>query len=137
MIKNYKQNVVGFDDIIHLYELVGWQAYTQNTSRLKTALDNSSYVYLKLDQNQNLLGIIRGQTDKISINYIQDIIVHPKFHSQGIGSELLQYVFHQFSDVRTQLLLTDDEPSQLAFYLKNQMRNINDLERFKLNCFIK
>lgn len=125
-----------FNNIIKLYDDVGWSTYTENPERLKKGLENSTYLYGYFDDG-NLIGIIRGLTDLTSIHFIQDIIVLTKSHGNGIGSKLVEYVSEVYKDVRATLLLTDDEPSQLAFYKKLQFSNTRDLVEVPLNAFVK
>ena len=121
MIKEVKIDDQIFKVLIELYKAVGWHAYTDEPVELRLALDNSTYLY-GYYQDEILLGFIRGLTDYSALNYVQDIIVNPEFHNKGIGSELLKYVKNKY-DVRCQILLTDDEPGQLAYYAKNGYKN--------------
>jgi hypothetical protein len=54
-----------------------------------------------------------------------------------LGSKMVEYVFDQTKDVRAQVLLTDDDLGQLAFYKKLKMQNTRELVNDPLNCFVK
>ena len=136
MIKNIENFDQEFDSIIAIYESVGWGAYTEDLESLKFALNNSSYLFGYYEDDK-LKGLIRGMTDKVSINYIQDILVLNELHGKGIGSQMVQYVFEYTKGVRAQVLITDDNPQQLAFYKKLQMSNTRELVDVPLNCFVK
>lgn len=136
MIKPLDEIEKHFDHILNIYKVVEWTVYTSKPEKLKVALNNSSYVFGFFDGN-NLLGLIRGLTDKVSINYIQDILVLPSEQDKGIGTKLVSHIFNLHSNVRTQILLTDDDPSQLAFYKKLSMENTKEIKEFTLNVFVK
>ena len=104
------------DDLIELYASVGWSTYSKkNPLLLEQAFKNSTYVFNAWEENQ-LIGLIRGLCDKVSINFIQDLLVHPDFQRKGIGRALIQTVLNEYQDVRKQVLLTDDEEKQKYFY---------------------
>ena len=123
------------DQVKELYTSVGWEAYTEDMDSLMLALKNSSYVFGIYEDSQ-LVAVIRGLTDQVAINYIQDIIVHPKLQGRGIGSLLLQFINEKYP-VRAEVLVTDDDPGQLAYYKKNGFSNTKDLKEIPLNCFTK
>ncbi len=138
MIQELKSKITDediFSSIVNLYKSVEWHIYIENIDQFKRTLLNSSYLY-GFYKNEELIGIIRGLTDTVSLNYVQDIIVSPKHQGTGIGSQLLQYVNNKY-DVRCQILLTDDEPGQLAYYKKNGFSNTRELVNDPLNCFVK
>lgn len=60
-------------------------------------------------------GLIRGISDLVFINYIQDITVKPGNHFLGYGKLLLNHVKDELPEVRTTVLLTDERPSHLGF----------------------
>ena len=132
-ITNFKSN---FEAILDIYHSVGWVAYTEYPEDLKKALNNSTYVQC-FYENGKLIGLIRGLTDDVSVHYIQDIIVHPDAQNKGIGTQLVEYALESLEHVRAHILLTDDEPSQLAFYRKFNFSNTKSLKDTVLNAFVK
>jgi ribosomal protein S18 acetylase RimI-like enzyme len=83
-----------------------------------------------------LIALARGLSDDVSIFYLQDILVHPKFQRLGIGKRLLQNCLDRFKHVRSKVLLTDDEEKQLRFYESMGYINIKDVKSFTLNAFV-
>jgi ribosomal protein S18 acetylase RimI-like enzyme len=67
-------------------------------------------------QDGKLIGLARLIGDGQTIVYLQDILVAPDHQRRGIGRELFQRIFAPLGDVRQKVLITDDEPSQRAFY---------------------
>ena len=135
-IDNFK--ALAFNEIIDLYKSVNWTTYTNNPTDLEKAFENSSYVYIVLTlDNKKILGLIRGITDQVAIHYIQDIIVKSEFQRKGIGKALLKKALDEHLDVRTHLLLTDNEEKQKLFYASLGFKNPVDLEKNKFNVYLK
>lgn len=106
------------DEILSLYNAVGWSNYTSNPAMLKAAFSSSLYT-LAAYQNDRLLGLIRVVGDGHSSVLIQDLLVHPEYQRRGIGSALLRDVMMRFRAVYQIQLMTDDTEKTLAFYRAN------------------
>lgn len=111
--KPYK--VFNEDEILKIYESVGWVNYTENPVMLRNAYENSLTTLGAYDK-KNLVGIIRVVGDGHSIIYIQDIIVRPDYQRCGIGSKLLQEILSMYSHVYQKILLTMKEEKTIKFY---------------------
>lgn len=103
------------DEIVNLYESVGWTNYLERVDTLREAYANSLCVLGAYD-SENLVGILRAVGDGKTIVFIQDILVLPEYQRQGIGSKLLQAVMERYRDVYQMELLTDDTEKTKAFY---------------------
>lgn len=102
--------------ILSLYDSVGWSAYTDDPEVLLQALANSTFAVYAYDQQQQLAGLIRVISDNATICYVQDILVRPSAQRSGIGRALFDAVLQKFQHVRQLVLITDDMPQQRAFY---------------------
>ena len=103
------------EEILHLYEKVGWTNYTSNPEMLKNAYDNSLKILAAYD-SEILIGIIRAVGDGFSILYIQDILVLPEYQRQGVGTALMEEMLETYKHVYQKVLLTDDTEKTIAFY---------------------
>lgn len=116
----YKTNdAISFEEILPLYEVVGWTNYTTNPTMLKNALEHSLFLISARDENGKLVGFLRAVGDGYSILYIQDIIVLPEYQRQGIGTQLLRQTLEHFKEVYQIILTTDSELKTIAFYEAN------------------
>lgn len=115
------------DDVVRLYASVGWTAYTNDPVRLTAAVAASLHVVTAWDGDR-LVGLARVVGDGLTIAYLQDILVDPENQRSGVGRELFRRAFAPFEGVRQKLLLTDDEPRQLAFYASMGFIEIRDLK---------
>ena len=104
------------EQILSLYDSVGWSAYTDDPEVLIRALANSTFAVYAYDQQQQLAGLIRVISDNATICYVQDILVCPSAQRSGIGRALFDAVLQKFQHVRQLVLITDDMPQQRAFY---------------------
>ncbi len=104
------------EQILSLYDSVGWSAYTDDPEVLIQALANSTFAVYAYDQQQQLTGLIRVISDNATICYVQDILVCPSAQRSGIGRALFDAVLQKFQHVRQLVLITDDMPQQRAFY---------------------
>ena len=119
MIGYKKNDEVSFEEIYPLYEAVGWTNYTTNPTMLKNALEQSLFILTAREEDGKLIGFLRAVGDGYSIVYIQDIIVLPEYHRQGIGTQLLRQTLEYFNEVYQIILTTDSELKTIAFYESN------------------
>ena len=77
-------------DYYALFQTTGWnEAYQATPQDLQQVLDDSWYT-LSAYENGELVGFGRVLSDGVLYAMIYDLIVHPDFQNQGLGSELLQ-----------------------------------------------
>jgi ribosomal protein S18 acetylase RimI-like enzyme len=111
-----KENIApNMDELIALYDNVGWSNYTNNPQMLKEAYNNSLKIISAWDKNR-LIGIIRVVGDGHSIIYIQDLLVLKEYQGKGIGSKLLSIIVKEYENVYQKILLTENQTSTVKFY---------------------
>ena len=118
-----------------LYAAVGWTTYAEEPRELQEAIDGAGYVVTATD-GERFVGLARCISDDVSIAYIQDIVVHPDYHRQGIGRALALDCLDRYAHIRQKVLLTDDRPGQLAFYASLGFHNTRGLTQTPLNAFV-
>lgn len=102
-------------EILHLYQSVGWTNYADQPAMLKNAYANSLMI-LGAYENEKLLGIIRIVGDGYSIIYIQDLLILPEYQHQGIGTALIRSVLSLYQNSYQKVLLTDCTEKNIRFY---------------------
>ena len=80
MITIKKQEIVKLEDVLHLYQAVGWTNYTHQPEMLEQALSHSLAIYVALDGDA-VVGLIRLVGDGFSSVLVQDLIVLPTYLS--------------------------------------------------------
>nr|WP_240613313.1 GNAT family N-acetyltransferase [Brachybacterium endophyticum] len=120
-----RAEVPAFEETLALYDAVGWDAYTEDPQTLGRALAGSTRV-VTARQGERLLGIARVLSDGASIAYLQDVLVDPGSRHRGIGADLVRAALAPFAHLRQQVLLTDADASQRAFYESLGLREAHD-----------
>lgn len=112
-IKKYEN--FRLEEIINLYQSVGWTNYLERFDILEEAYANSLCVLGAYDDDR-LIGIIRAVGDGQTIVFVQDIIVLPEHQRKGIGTKMLKAVIDKYKYVYQMELLTDNTEKTKAFY---------------------
>ncbi|EHD52650.1 TPA: GNAT family N-acetyltransferase [Streptococcus pneumoniae] len=107
MITIKKQEIVKLEDVLHLYQAVGWTNYTHQPEMLEHALSHSLVIYLALDGDA-VVGLIRLVGDGFSSVFVQDLIVLPIYQRQGIGSALMKEALKDYKDAYQVQLVTEE-----------------------------
>ena len=115
MISVRKQDVVKLEDVLHLYQAVGWTNYTNQPQMLEQALPHSLAVYLAFD-GEKIVGLIRLVGDGFSSVFVQDLIVLPSYQRQGLGSALMKEALKDYKDAYQVQLVTEETERTLEFY---------------------
>ena len=115
MISVRKQEVVKLENVLHLYQAVGWTNYTHQPQILEKALSHSLAIYLALD-GEAIVGLVRLVGDGFSSVFVQDLIVLPSQQRQGIGSALMKEALGDFKEVYQIQLATEQTEKNLGFY---------------------
>ena len=102
-------------EILPLYESVGWVSYTNRPQMLQEAYLHSLKIYAAYVENK-LVGIIRVVGDGSSVVFVQDLLIYPEYQRQGIGTALLKMIMEEYRDVYQLHLLTENTEKTIAFY---------------------
>ena len=115
MITIRKQEIVKLEDVLHLYQAVGWTNYTNQPQMLEQALSHSLVIYLALDGDA-VVGLIRLVGDGFSSVFVQDLIVLPSYQRQGIGRSLMKEALEDYKDAYQVQLVTEQTEKNVGFY---------------------
>lgn len=112
------------DQVLSLYQDVGWTAYTKAPHVLWEGLKCSLKVWTAW-QGDQLVGLARVVGDGKTIVYLQDLLVLEAYQRQGVGSSLLELVVATYRSVRQIILLSDDTSESGQFYEKNGFKPVS------------
>lgn len=121
------------EEVLSLYQSVGWTIYAADPEKLRRAFENSLCV-LAAYESDTLVGILRAVGDGETVVFLQDILVRPDKQGQGIGRRLMAEFYRRYSHVRQIQLLTDDVPSTVGFY---RAMGMVPAEELHFKCFVK
>nr|WP_288294615.1 GNAT family N-acetyltransferase [uncultured Granulicatella sp.] len=127
MIHYVENPDVTVEDVLLLYEAVGWTNYTTKPEMLKAAFENSLHVLAAFTEEGILVGVLRAVGDGASILFIQDILVTPEYQHQGIGTKLLQQTLKKYKNVYQIQLTTDNSMKTISFYESNGFTSLTSL----------
>ena len=127
MIRYVENPALSLEEVLPLYEAVGWTNYTQNPTMLKAAYKNSLHILGALNEEEKLVGVLRAVGDGASILFIQDILVTPEYQHQGIGTKLLQQTLEKYKNMYQIQLATDDSKKTVSFYESNGFTSLTSL----------
>ena len=89
--------VVSWQRVSELFSLVGWGV--RNLEEIKSAFEKSSFVRFAYLDNV-LVGFGRTVDDGRYYALIVDLVVHPDFQNQGIGSNILIYLKNSLDEYK-------------------------------------
>ncbi|MFS9077875.1 GNAT family N-acetyltransferase [Streptococcus infantis] len=115
MITIKKQEIVKLEDVLHLYQAVGWTNYTHQPQMLEQALSHSLATYLARD-GEKIVGLVRLVGDGFSSVFVQDLIVLPSYQRQGIGSSMMKEALADYKSAYQVQLATEQTEKTLGFY---------------------
>lgn len=113
------------EQILALYEDVGWTSYTDEPDLLMKAIENSQKVWT-LWEGEKLIGLARTIGDGATICYLQDILVLKAYQGRGLGGNLLKEIMKENKKIRQFVLLTDDTEKTKGFYKKLGLSEASD-----------
>lgn len=111
--------------ISSLYESVGWFDYTEDSKKLEEAFKNSLKVISAWHEDK-LIGLIRVIGDGLTIIYIQDVVVLPKYQGNGIGKSLIYSVLGEYKNVKQKILISENTESSIEFYKSIGFKSIDN-----------
>lgn len=115
------------NEILRLYEAVGWTAYLSQPERIKPAFDHSLCVLELCDEQDRLMGFVRAVGDGETILHIQDLDRRPVDSESGWGTLPLKTMSDRYPQVRQKILLSDDVAETLRFYRRLGWQLVTEL----------
>lgn len=77
-------------ELIALYDSSGWGKASDYTPEWVSRSIENTTVIVQSRANGRLVEILRAFSDGVSTNHLSEILVHPAFRGQGIGTALMQ-----------------------------------------------
>lgn len=105
---------VSAKQIADLRQCVGW-------NRMESAYKNpimTSYAHIAVYDNDQLIGYIDSVSNGVTDAYIQDLMIHPDYQGQGIGTELMNRMIAYLKEKRIFMISVVYEEALRGFYKK-------------------
>ena len=128
MTIRYQDNTpISIDSLTQLYQSVGWRNYYKAPAIMSQLLPGAWH-YISAWEEDQLVGLIRTISDGCYILYIQDILVHPDYQRQAIGTSLVKQMLERAKDMQQIILTTDDTERTIQFYQSLGFKTMQDLK---------
>ena len=75
--RTYGDGLPRREELVALYDAVGWGVYTRDPDNLERAVRQSLWVSTARDARGQLVGLVRVVGDDATIAWVQDLLVHP------------------------------------------------------------
>lgn len=125
------------EELVELYDSVGWSAYTNDPTKLAAAVGASFLVLTARDEQGKLVGLVRTVSDGLTVAYLQDILVAPSHQRLGIGGQLIDELLERTASIRQMVLMTDSEEKQRDFYESRGFVEVHDARPHELRSFVR
>ena len=102
-------------DAAGLYLSADWVSEGENCDFINRAIAGS-FCAAGAFVNGHLAGMGRVLSDGVSDAYIQDVVVHPDFRSQGIGGEIVRFLVRELEKHGIDWIALVGEPGTEKFY---------------------
>ncbi|WP_227936750.1 GNAT family N-acetyltransferase [Alkalihalobacillus deserti] len=103
-----------------LYQTTGWiQASMFNQDELYKAMKNSWCITAAYDNKEKLVGFGRVISDGVYQSFITDMMVHPDYQKQGIGSSMLKFLIEKCRQNGMKWIQLSCAQGKMDFYTKH------------------
>lgn len=100
------------DEVMTLYQANEWSS-AEKPEQLMRALRNSDTLVTARIAGK-LVGIGNAISDGCLVVYYPHLLVHPSFHGQGIGRQIMQVLQQKYTSFHQQMLTADGDA--IGFY---------------------
>lgn len=114
----FQQHIPDAGDYFQLFNTTGWnKSYQASQTELQKAIEQSWFIVCAYQDNQ-LVGVGRVVSDGVLYAMIYDLIVHPDFQKQGIGSRLLNHCLQACEQANIRSIQLFSAKGKVEYYQK-------------------
>lgn len=100
------------EEVISLYRANAWSS-AEKPAQLLAALRNS-HALVTARIEDKLVGVGNAISDGHLVVYFPHMLVHPSFHGQGIGKNMMRAMLEKYAGFHQQMLIADGD--SIEFY---------------------
>ena len=112
MVTVSMQDTLQLDEVITLYRANGWSSADKPELLMQALRHSDTLVTARIAGK--LVGIGNAISDGFLVVYYPHLLVHPSFHGQGIGRQLMQALQQKYANFHQQMLTADGDA--IEFY---------------------
>jgi GNAT superfamily N-acetyltransferase len=98
-----KRKDIPIDQLVQLYNAVGWSA-ANKPDDLHKALANSHSLISAWHEGQ-LVGLGNSISDGFLVVYYPHLLIHPNFQGTGIGTQIMRRLIKNYANFHQQILI--------------------------------
>lgn len=106
------QDTLQLDEVITLYRANEWSSADKPALLMQALRNSDTLVTARI--SGKLVGIGNAISDGFLVVYYPHLLVHPSFHGQGIGKQLMQALQQKYTNFHQQMLTADGDA--VGFY---------------------
>jgi len=115
-------------ELQELFSSVNWHSISDYPDKAATAMANSGAVFSAWD-SERLVGLVNAIDDGVFTAFIDNLLVHPNYHGQGIGGHLLQQITDHYRGKMDVGLVSPQ--SNAGFYEKFGLQQVEGVRYFE------
>ena len=116
----FRETIPESSAYFRLFESTGWnQTYEADIKELCTSISNSWYSLCAYTDEDELIGFGRIVSDGVLYAFICDMIIHPAYQNQGIGSTILKKLVQRCKEANIRVLWLFAAANKSGFYEKH------------------
>ena len=112
MVTVSMQDTLQLDEVITLYQANEWSSADKPALLMQALRNSDTLVTARI--SGKLVGIGNAISDGFLVVYYPHLLVHPSFHGQGIGRQLMQMLQKKYTHFHQQMLTADGDA--IEFY---------------------
>ena len=108
------EDTIEANEVIEIYKANEWASANRPTELVKALRNSHSLVTAR--KNGKLVGLANAISDGYLVVYYPHMLIHPDYHGQGIGRDIMQAMFERYESFHQQMLTAVVEA--VGFYEK-------------------
>jgi len=114
----YKEQLPGEDEYWYLFQTTGWNENYQFIKEELTKALKQSWHCISVYNNHKLIGFGRVISDGVHHAFIVDLIIHPDFRGQSLGSKVLEKLINKCKASQIRDIQLFSAKNKFKFYEK-------------------
>ena len=108
------EDTIETSEVVDIYTANEWASANRPTELVKALRNSHSLVTAR--KNGKLVGLANAISDGYLVVYYPHMLIHPDYHGQGIGRDIMQAMFERYESFHQQMLTAVVEA--VGFYEK-------------------
>ncbi|MBZ9535745.1 GNAT family N-acetyltransferase [Cytobacillus oceanisediminis] len=117
-MRTFKEKQIKASEVMELYKDAVW--WNERTEQDMEKMLSQASLAVGAWKNNALIGFARAISDGIFRAYIEDVVIHSSYNRKGIGTQLIDKLLKELSDIDVISLFCEED--LITFYSKNEFK---------------